>query len=154
MSDVVVTVPKNFRFDGLRGLAAWCAEGDCAGEAQDSGEEWIFSTWGAKPTMCVGDRVYIVCEDRLRGYAPITDLKFRDMGRGQGHLAFIREGGAVAVTIPERVTGFRGWRYRWWRRADEIPFPEWRTTDIRKPPKRRRKKADPQMSLLTDGAPA
>lgn len=31
MSDVVVTVPKNFThpdFPGLRGLAAWIAEGD------------------------------------------------------------------------------------------------------------------------------
>jgi hypothetical protein len=147
--DVVVTVPKNFSYGGLRGLAAWCAEGDCAGEAQDSGEQWIFSTWGVKPEMYRGDRVYIVCEDRLRGYAPIVDLRFREIRHGQGHLAFIREGGAEAVTIHERITGFRGWRYRWWKREDEVPFPDWRTTDVRKQPKPRRKRtADRQMSLF------
>lgn len=34
----------------------------------------------------------------------------------------------MACTIPAPVTGFRGWRYRWWSRDDEIPFPDWRTT--------------------------
>ena len=41
MSDVVVTVPKNFRCCGKVGLAAWIAEGDAAGEKW-SGEEWHF----------------------------------------------------------------------------------------------------------------
>ena len=39
-------------------------------------------------------------------------------------------GGAVAVTIPERVTGFRGWRRRWWERDAEVPFPGWRTATM------------------------
>jgi hypothetical protein len=35
--------------------------------------------------------------------------------------------GAVAVTIPERIHGFRGYRQRWWPREAEQPFPDWRT---------------------------
>lgn len=34
---------------------------------------------------------------------------------------------AEAVTIAVPAPGFRGWRYRWWRREHEVPFPEWRT---------------------------
>lgn len=125
MADVVVTVPMDFRFSGLRGLAAWIAEGDAAGD-EDSGTEWEFSTFGHKPTMVPGDRVYVVCHYRLRGYAPLVRLHFNPISRGRGHLAFIRRGGAVATTIPDRIVGFRGWRYRWWPRAAEIPFPDWK----------------------------
>ena len=151
--DVVVTVPKTFDYGLLKGLAAWCSEGDCAGDAQDSGEEWCYSTWGARPKIEPGERVYIVCEDRVRGYAPLVRLKYRDMGRGAGYLAFYRRDGAVAVTIPQRVTGFRGWRYRWWQLEDEVPFPDWRPTDVAEPKKprakkKRRKRNDGQMSLL------
>jgi hypothetical protein len=39
----------------------------------------------------------------------------------------VRHGGAVAVTVPLLpVSGFRGWRYRWWDAASEVPFPDWR----------------------------
>jgi hypothetical protein len=37
----------------------------------------------------------------------------------------VRHGGAVAVTIPDAVRGFQGWRYRWWPLEREIPFPDW-----------------------------
>jgi hypothetical protein len=39
--------------------------------------------------------------------------------------ALVRHGDAVAVTIDEFVRGFRGWRYRWWNRDIETPFPDW-----------------------------
>jgi hypothetical protein len=70
----------------------------------------------------LGDRVYIVAHGKLRGYAPLTRLEVN--GR---RLAFGREGRAVAVTIEEPVRGFRGWRYRWWNRDAETPFPNWKT---------------------------
>lgn len=127
MSDVVVTVPINVTIPeepGLRGLDAWCAEGDAAGE-QASGFLWRFTTSGGLPNITPGERVYIVCEDRLRGYAPLVKL------RCDGGVHLIRGGGAVAVTIPGKLVGFRGWRYRWWDRSMEEPFPEWRTRDRR-----------------------
>ena len=128
MADIVVTVPIKFEYagaPGLRGLDAWCAEGDIAGE-EDSDKLWCFTTGGAKPNVKPGDRVYIVCEDRLRGYAPLVELLYCFNVVG-----FVRGGNAVAVTIPEKITGFRGWRFRWWFRSDEVPFPDWQTTDRR-----------------------
>jgi hypothetical protein len=134
MSDVVVTVPKNFRLDDddpqiakLRGLAAWIAEGDAATSANEeaiwSGGEWCFSLGGNPPNIKEGERVYIVCEGKLRGYAPL--LYVDDLGYGRYGL--IRGGGAVAVTIDEPIRGFQGWRYRWWRYDQERPFPNWQT---------------------------
>lgn len=110
--DVVVTVPKDLWW-------AWCAEGDAVGEPL-SGEEWGFFLGGPIPEIIPGERVYIVAHNRLRGYAPLTRLQRRPLALG-------REGGAVAVTIPEEVRGFRGFRYRWWERETEEPFPDWRT---------------------------
>ncbi len=128
MPDIVVTVPINFTFDEapwLKGLDAWCAEGDVAGK-EESGIRWVFTTSGGKPNIQPGERVYIVCEDRLRGYAPLFQLRYC-----MRHVSLIRKGGAVAVTIPEKIVGFRWWRYRWWGRDIEIPFPDWRTADRR-----------------------
>ena len=51
MPDVVVTVPINFRY-GIgpeRGLDAWIAEGDAAGDPT-SGELWTFFT--SSPSSC------------------------------------------------------------------------------------------------------
>ena len=59
----------------------------------------------------------MVAHGKLRGYAPLTRLR-------PG--ALIWAGNAVAVTIDESIPGFRGWRYRWWDREAERPFPEWR----------------------------
>lgn len=128
MTDIVVTVPINFRIPeepALRGLDAWCAEGDAAGEPE-SGTLWRFTTSGGRPDIVCGERVYIVCEDRIRGYAPLHRMIYDG---GTVHL--IRAGEAVAVTITEKVTGFRGWRYRWWSRSAEVLFPDWRTADRR-----------------------
>jgi hypothetical protein len=121
MSDVVVTVPKNFTHPcapGKRGLAAWLAEGDAPG-SEWSGTLWEFTTYGAVPKIQPGERVYVFCEGRLVGYAPLVEL--RHSGR-HGLIEFVRGGGAVAVTLPEPIIGFRGWRYRWWDRKDEVPF--------------------------------
>ncbi len=134
MSDVVVTVPINFRlpeFPGLRGLDAWIAEGDAAGE-EESGGLWHFTTGGARPDIVPGERVYVVCENRLRGYAPLVRL-ICDFDSWR--VDFMRAGGAVAVTIPSKIVGFQGWRYCWWDRSEEVPFPDWKTADRRHKPK-------------------
>ena len=68
-----------------------------------------------------GERLYIVAHDKLRGYAPVTRVARTDRG-----YAICRRGGAVAVTISERIRGFRGVRRVWWNRLDERPFPDWR----------------------------
>lgn len=131
MGDIVVTVPKNFTHPdapGKRGLAAWIAEGDPAG-SEWSGQEWGFTTYGNISNAFAGDRCYVVCEGKLRGYAPIVRVLY-DKSRfrnGSAPLQIIRGGGAVAVTIDETIQGFRGVRRRWWRREDERPFPDWKT---------------------------
>ena len=86
--------------------------------------------YGAQPKIESGERVHVVARDRLRGYAPLIRLQGGNRAvshqRRVGFWDLIREGGAVAVTIPETVKGFRGWRYRWWDRSVETPFPGWR----------------------------
>lgn len=116
MSDLVVTVPKDFWQD-------WLAEGDLAGQ-QETGEEWGFFV-GNKPPIEPGERLYIVAHGRLRGYAPVTRVAQARRGWAIG-----REGQAVAVTIPERIPGFRGFRKRWWCREDERPFADWMTEGL------------------------
>ena len=118
MSDVVVTVPK-----GL--WAEWIGEGDLP-EAPD--ESMVSHFWlpAPLPHMERGDRVYIVAHGLLRGFSPLRGIERRcSLRPGVGCL--MRAGGAVAVTIAEPIRGFRGWRYRWWERADEVPFPDWMT---------------------------
>lgn len=138
MSDVVVTVSKQFRFAGKKGLAAWLAEGDAPGEPWDGDTSYDFSTAGPCPNIERGERVYVICEDRLVGYAPLVNLGFDKnqnmlwryedpIGRawapkGFGRIHLFRAGGAVACTIPEKIVGFRGWRYRWWDRSLETPI--------------------------------
>lgn len=126
MSDVVVTVPKSF------GLDAWIAEGDAAGE-EWSGEEWHFYLGGYPPKIEKGERVYVVYNGKLRGYAPLVRVeenmvryveRLEPSPSSRGY-ALVRHNDAVAVTIPEYIQGFRGFRYRWWNRAIEVPFPEW-----------------------------
>ena len=114
--DVVVTVPKSF------GLAHWIAEGDAAGEPE-SGEEWGFFLGGSpQKRIEPGERVYIVYNGKVRGYAPLVRIQRTDRG-----YALVRRGGAVAVTTARPVPVFRGFRYRWWERFEEVPFPEWQT---------------------------
>lgn len=126
--DYVVTVPKTFRYAGLKGLAAWIAEGDAAG-APESGTEYFFLSYGPIRHLEPGGRLYIVCEGKLRGYAPITRVAY-DKARvlnGQAPVCFFRKGNAEAVTIPEPIKGFQGYRVRWWNYADERQFPDWMT---------------------------
>lgn len=115
--DVVVTVPKQL-------WRAWIAEGDAVGEPE-TGEEWGFFLGGHAPKTQPGARVYVVAHGRLRGYAPLVRVELTETGFALG-----RKGGAVAVTIPQAVSGFRGWRYRWWPREDEVPFAEWKTESV------------------------
>ena len=119
VSDVVVTVPMGLWYD-------WLEEGDLAGEEEEeplyNSHFWIPS-W-SRPMISLGERVYIVAHGKLRGYAPLTNIELRCVLRPE-RACLVRCGGAVAVTIPEPVRGFQGWRYRWWKREDEVPFPEW-----------------------------
>lgn len=116
MTDVVVTVPQSF------GLDTWIDEGDAAGE-EWSGQEWDFYLAGLRPVIKEGERVYVVYNGALRGYAPLVRID----SQGGSRFSLVRHGGAVAVTIPEFIQGFRGWRYRWWDRSVEVPFPDWKT---------------------------
>jgi len=113
--DVVVTVPKSE-------WKNWIAEGDLPGDPW-SGIEYHFYLGGVHPRISIGERVYIVAHGKLRGYAPLVRVWRSSYGR----FALIRCGGAVAVTIVTPLPGFRGFRYRFWDRAEEVPFPDWRT---------------------------
>jgi len=117
--DVVVTVPKWF------GLDRWIAEGDAAG-TPETGEEWAFYLGAGVPDIRPGERVYIVYNGKLRGYAPLVRVERTGSG-----CALVRRGGAVAVTIDRAIPGFRGFRYRDWPREDERPFPGWRDPEGR-----------------------
>jgi hypothetical protein len=105
------------------GLDRWIDEGDAAGEPW-SGELWDFGVGGGKPNIVPGERVYIVYNRRLRGYAPLVAI---ENGGRPNYWYLVRGGDAVAVTIDEEIVGFRGWRRRWWPTTAERPFPEWRT---------------------------
>lgn len=123
MPDVVVTLPKRFTWSGApgrTGLAAWLMEGDPAGEER-SGEEYAFSIGKRRPRIEPGERVYIVHDGRLIGYAPLLRLDSCSPWR----CALVRGGGAIAVTIDEPISGFRGWRYRWWNRSLERSIVNW-----------------------------
>ena len=110
MSDLCVTVPK-------AKWAEWIAEGDLPGDAP-TGTEYVFWLAGPLPLIEPGERVYVVAHGRLRGYAPLV--------RAVPGSGLVRGGGAVACTIAGPIRGFRGWRYRFWQREDELPFPDWR----------------------------
>lgn len=115
--DVVVTVPK-----GL--WSAWLEEGDLVGDAP-TGEEWAFWLGSQAPDIAPGERVYIVAHGRLRGFSPLTRRVVHN-----GRVGLCRRAGAEAVTIPEVVRGFQGYRYRWWDQGLEVPFPDWRTAAV------------------------
>lgn len=117
MADIVVTVPLSF------GLQTWIDEGDPAGTPW-SGEEWHFYLGGPRPSIAPGERVYAIYNGALRGYSPL--VRIDDFGRRYG---LVRHGDAVAISIPEYIRGFQGWRYRWWDREQELPFPNWQDPD-------------------------
>lgn len=110
-----MTVPKGRWAD-------WLEEGDLANQ-EWSGQDYAFYLGGNPPSMIAGERVYIVAHGKLRGYSP---LRWIDDSIGWNRFALIRGGDAVAVTIREPIVGFQGWRYRWWKREDELPFTDWR----------------------------
>lgn len=97
----------------------------CGPSERPTGHEWGFSTGGGKPNSEPGERVYVVCNRALRGYAPLVRVEKTSSG-----VCFVRAGQAVAVTIDEIIVGFRGWRYRWWDFDDEKPFPKWQEIDF------------------------
>lgn len=74
-----------------------------------------------RPRIAPGERVYVVHAGKLRGYAPLIKVEYDN---DRTHL--VRGGKAVAVTIDESIPDFRGFRYCWWDRESEQPFPEWR----------------------------
>lgn len=128
MTDVVVTVPYPL-------FATWVQEGDAPGTTW-SGHYSYFVLYGPQPTLLErGDRVYIVSHGKLRGYAPlafITEHIPEDIPHYPGAWALVRKGQAQAVTImdpekgcPLHIRGFRSWRYRNWKRGDEVSFPTW-----------------------------
>ena len=117
--DVVVTVPQD------RWLQ-WLVEGDLPGDPSEEAGTWDFYAGNNRslPAHKPGARCYVVAWGRLRGYAPMVPPP------RHGHRAFVREGGAVACTIPEPIKGFQGYRYRWWRREKELAFPGWATEGL------------------------
>lgn len=116
MSDVVVTVPARL-------WDAWIAEGDLPGEeAQYESHFWVPRPL---PKIAPGERVYIVAHGALRGYAPLVRTETY-CSLNPGRACLLRAGGAVAVSIPEEIRGFQGYRYRWWNRTVELQFSGWR----------------------------
>lgn len=123
MVDLVGTCPKGF-------WEEWIAEGDAAGEPE-SGQEWgWFTRDELARAIAPGERFYVVAHGRLRGWAPVSRLiKPGDPDRpptARWTYAICRRAGAVACTIDEPIPGFRGLRKRWWDRAIERPFPDWK----------------------------
>lgn len=120
MTDLVVTVPR-------KSWPLWLGCGDLAGAAQPSGIEHGFRLFDCdRPPIEMGERLYIVAHDRLRGYAPVSEV----VPIGTRNWMIKRRGAPVAVTISMRIAGFRHWRRVWWERADERPFPDWQTAGV------------------------
>ncbi len=119
MGDIVVTVPRG-RWE------RWLAEGDLPGEPWSGREHRFWIGWRKPGPWEPGDRVYVVALGRLQGYAPLVRVE-RDRVRG---FALVRRGGAVAVTIPGEVRGFRGMQARWWERGEEVVVTERGAQDV------------------------
>lgn len=117
MSDLVVTVPKAMWED-------WIAEGDLPGEPLSGYESHFWLSPFRDPRIEPGERVYIVAHGRLRGFAPLRRIELV-CELNPDRMCLVRDGDAEAVTITEPIRGFQGWRYRWWDRAAERPFPDW-----------------------------
>lgn len=109
--DVVLRVPQQFWLN-------WLAEGDHPGD--EPTETWGFSA-GNVPVLPPGSRCYVTCYGLVRGYAPVVAPE-----PGGPRVAFLRRGGAVAVTVPglDLRRGRWSWRYRCWEREEERPFDD------------------------------
>jgi hypothetical protein len=96
------------------------------------GTELVWSRRDSESMWHLADpdqRVYVVALGKLRGYAPLYAVQTDETERELQ--AFIRRGGAVAVTVDQAIRGFRGWRYRWWERNAERAFPDWQTAGVK-----------------------
>lgn len=114
MSDLVGVIPQG-------SWKKWLAEGDLAG-SPSTGQEYAWYTRSPLGRFInPGDRLYLIAFYRLRGYAPVT----RVLRMRGGWYGICREGRAVACTVNIEIPRFRGLRYRWWEREQEVPFPEW-----------------------------
>jgi hypothetical protein len=113
--DVVLRVPQGRWLN-------WLAEGDHPGE--EPTETWAFGA-GTVPDLAPGSRCYVMAFGRVRGYAPVAE-------GDRVPTAFLRRGGAVAVTVPwvQSTRGQWCWRYRFWEREDEVTFPAWATEGL------------------------
>lgn len=120
MTDLVVTIPR-------QRWPQWLAEGDCAGDDRQSKWEWGFALGrgGVQPPIEPGERLYILAHGHIRGYAHVTRVAFV-----KGAWAIYRRQDSHAVTIAGTLSGFPGWRRRWWERKDEIAFPDWKTEGV------------------------
>lgn len=112
-NDVVVTLPRGQ-------LKEWIDEGDPAG-SEWSGTYWAWGLGNKKPKRIrPGDRVYVVYQGNLIGYSTLVKIGWENR-----RYVLIRANDAMVVTIDEEIKGFQGFRYRWWDRKIEKPFPKW-----------------------------
>ena len=118
----------------------WLEEGDCAGTPNTGDQYWWYTRSRDVHKARIGARFYVVAHGRLRGYAHVQSVLHLE----GGYSAIVRTGAAVAVTIPERIRGFRGLQERWWKRENEIPFPDWRTEGVTTEEQRRERAAQKQ----------
>ncbi len=108
---------------------SWIDEGDAVGTLE-TGEEWGFRVGRRKPRIYPGHKLYIVAFGKLRGYAPVLRVAWNEYEKSW---MICRRGNAVAVTIPHKITGFRGFRNRWWDEKSEIDFPDWKNPNAQFP---------------------
>lgn len=125
MADLVGTCPKDF-------WEQWLEEGGLPDEGGDTLRYHWYTSHHLAKSARRGDRFYIVAHGKLRGYAPIVEVESyerpdlpADM-QPDFKFGIVRQSGAVACTIPTLIPGFRGLRLRWWKREEEIPFPDWK----------------------------
>lgn len=116
MTDVVVTVPRGM-------WDVWLAEGDLPGHPWSQMRSHFWIPPQTLPDIKRGERVYIVAHGKLRGYAPLVAVEPMCAMRAD-RACLMRYGDAAAVTIAQPIRGFQGWRYRFWDRSVERPFPE------------------------------
>lgn len=116
--DIVVTVPKQL-------WLMWINEGNLPGQPWNGLLNHFMIPQGRLPlNLHSGDRLYIVAYGKLRGFSPIVDWE-QQCTLNPFRSCLIRKNDAKAVTIPENIKGFQGWRYRFWNREDEIEFKDW-----------------------------
>ena len=112
MTDIVVTVSR-------RHWQSWL-QGGC-----EPGRLRSFHVFGDKPPCCFGDRLYVLAHNRIRCRLIVDDVQ--PLRGGWMMFARFEQGMTVRGAT---IRGFKGWQRRWWRDADEIDFPEWRTAGL------------------------